>query len=32
MSAVSFEAVLAVAGVLFVLGLAGLIARRNLLF
>ncbi len=32
MSAVSFESVLAVAGVLFILGLAGLLARRNLLF
>jgi NADH-quinone oxidoreductase subunit K len=32
MSAVSFETVLAVAGILFALGLAGLLARRNLLF
>jgi len=32
MSAVPYEAVLVVAGILFVLGLAGLVARRNLLF
>ena len=32
MSLVSYESVLVVAGVLFVLGLAGLLARRNLLF
>jgi NADH-quinone oxidoreductase subunit K len=32
MSAVPYEAVLAVAGALFVLGLAGLLVRRNLLF
>lgn len=32
MNLVSYEAVLIVAGVLFVLGLAGLLARRNLLF
>lgn len=32
MSLVSYESVLIVAGVLFVLGLAGLLARRNLLF
>ena len=32
MSAVPFEAVIAVAGALFVLGLAGLLVRRNLLF
>jgi NADH-quinone oxidoreductase subunit K len=32
MSFAPYEAVLVVAGVLFVLGLAGLLARRNLLF
>jgi len=32
MSAVPYEAALVVAGILFVLGLAGLVARRNLLF
>jgi len=32
MNVVPYEAVLVVAGVLFVLGLAGLLARRNLLF
>jgi NADH-quinone oxidoreductase subunit K len=32
MTFVPYEAVLVVAGVLFVLGLAGLLARRNLLF
>lgn len=32
MSAAPYEAVLAVAGALFVLGLAGLLVRRNLLF
>jgi len=32
MSAVSYEAVLVVAAILFVIGLAGLLARRNLLF
>lgn len=32
MSAVPYEAVLGVAGILFVIGLAGLLARRNLLF
>ena len=32
MSAVSFEAVLAAAGILFALGLVGLLVRRNLLF
>jgi len=32
MSGVPLQAVLAVAGILFVIGLAGLLARRNLLF
>jgi NADH-quinone oxidoreductase subunit K len=32
MSSVPYESVIVVAGVLFVLGLAGLLARRNLLF